>query len=212
MRGALCAASLLIACLLLVAAGSPSRAEEESKGKLEYLIARREITDPFFERSVVLMLPSKGLPLVVGLIINKPTRITLLKLYPDGLAPRNHTAVAYFGGPVDVQTPGLLFRAPKPLPHAVPVFGDAYLTFDPDSISTFLNDPKQTGDFRLFLGRAQWGPEQLQREILEKSWYRLEAGGDLIFDPDSEHQWRRLHDRAKPALNVRNLLAEPSGN
>ncbi len=201
--------SLLVFRAALVRADKPPSGAEESKSKLSYLIARPELADPYFEKSVVLMLPSEGMPLVVGLIVNKPTRITLLRLYPDSVALKDSAAKAYFGGPVDIGSPTLLFHSSKPPKHALSLFRDAYLTFDPDLISTLMNDPQPRGDLRLILGRAQWGPEQLQNEMREGSWDKLEAEGDLIFDSDSEHLWRRLHDRAQPRLEIRNFLREP---
>jgi putative transcriptional regulator len=201
--------SLLVFCAVFVRADKSSRESEESMSKLSYLIARRELADPFFEKSVVLMLPSEGMPLVVGLIVNKPTKVTLTRLYPESPVLKDSTATAYFGGPVDFESPTLVFHSAKPPHYALSLFRDVYLTFDPDVISTLLNDPKQKGDFRLILGRAQWGPEQLQNEMREGSWYKLEAEGDVIFDSDSEHLWRRLHDRAQPRLDIRNLLTEP---
>lgn len=204
-----CGVSLLVFCAVFVLADKSGGGVEEPKSKLSYLIARRELADPFFQQSVVLMLPSEGMPLVVGLIVNKPTKVTLTRLYPESPALKNSTAAAFFGGPVDIESPTLVFHSAKPPNHALALFRDVYLTFDPDVISTLLNDPKQKADFRLILGRAQWGPGQLQNELREGSWDKLEAEGDLIFDSDSEHLWRRLHDRAQPRLDIRNLLTEP---
>src|SRR5271157_4558372 len=66
-------ALLLLLCVLGGVAEKPCWAEEKPKAKLLFLVARRSILDPVFERSVVLMLPLKGDPLIVGLIVNKPT-------------------------------------------------------------------------------------------------------------------------------------------
>jgi len=204
-----------VGCLFLFwvlpdVAGNSGWGRPESKDKLLFLVARPQIVDPLFQRSVVLLLPSNQMPLVVGLIVNKPSRIPLLRLYPESPALKNHAANAYFGGPVDIESPSLVFHAPKPPSHAIPLFGDVYLTFDPQFVSTFLQDPKKTGGVRLFLGRAQWLPEQLQGEMLRGSWYSIRAEGDLILDPDSEHLWRRLHQRAEPPLEVENLITAPS--
>jgi putative AlgH/UPF0301 family transcriptional regulator len=204
------AAVVLLPCVLTGIAGMPNLAAEESKDKLDFLVARRELHDPFFEQSVVLMLPAEGMPLVVGLIVNKRTHVMIEKLYPKSLAPKTSVATAFFGGPVDFQSPSLIFHSTKAPKHAIPLFGDVYLTFDPDAISAFLRDPSETGGFRLVLGRAQWGPEQLHDEMRNGAWYRIQAEGDVIFDPDSEHLWRRLHERAQPHLDVENFLSGPS--
>lgn len=201
---------ILVASLaVFVRAQGSNKEPEVPKSKLSYLVARRELADPFFERSVVLMLPSEDMPLVVGLIVNKPTQVPLSKLYPDSRILKDSKATAYFGGPVDIESPTLLFRSAKPPNHALLLFGDAYLTFDPDLISSLLKNPQQKGAVRLILGRAQWGPEQLENEMRREAWYRVEAEGDFVFDADTEHVWRRLFDRAQPRLDIRNLLTDP---
>jgi len=190
--------------LLALAASSstPLGAEEKPSDKLLFLVARPAILDPVFEKSVVLMLPIEGEPVIVGLIINKPTRLTLTKLFPDSPTLKNSTDDAYLGGPVDMASPALIFHSAKPPKHAMLLYDDVYLSFDTKFISKVLVDPKASGEVRLFLGRAQWAPAQLQGEALEGSWYSLRAEGAVIFDRDSANLWKRLHDRARPPANI----------
>lgn len=54
------AALLLLLCGLWGVGENPAWAQEKPKTKLLFLIARSSITDAFFERSVVLLLPSRG--------------------------------------------------------------------------------------------------------------------------------------------------------
>jgi len=147
----------------------------------------------------------------VGLVINKPTQLPLVKLFPESAALNNRSENAYIGGPVDMASPALIFHAPKAPKQAMPLYDDVYLSFDAKLISKLMHDPKQTGDLRLFMGRAQWAPEQLQGEALEGSWYSLRAEGEVVFDRDPEHLWNRLHDRARPPSSVENRMSQPSG-
>jgi putative transcriptional regulator len=205
-----CGALLLLLCGLWGLTGYPGWGEEKPSTKLLFLVARRSITDPIFARSVVLMLPIKDEPLVVGLIVNKPTRLPLVKIFPESAALKNRSDNAYLGGPVDVAAPALLFHAPKPPEQAMLLYDDVYLSLDPDFISGLLQDPKQTGDMRLYLGRSQWAPAQLEGEALRGSWYSLRAEGKVLFDPDSEHLWDRLHQRAQPPTSVENRIVQPA--
>jgi len=204
-----CAALLLLGVLWGVGV-NPCRGEDKPKDKLLFLVARQSILDPIFERSVVLMLPLNGEPLIVGLIVNKPTRLPLTKIFPKSSTLKNSPEDAYLGGPVDMATPALVFHAQKPPKQAMLLYEDVYLSFDTKFISKLMQDPKQTVDLRLFLGRAQWAPEQLQGEALEGSWYSLRAEGEVIFDRDSEHVWKRLHERAQPPATVENQMPQPS--
>ena len=201
--------TLLLLCLAWGVGGNPCWAEDNPKTKLLFLVARPAIEDPIFERSVVLMLELKGEPLIVGLIINKPTHISLVKLFPESPNLKSRPETAYMGGPVDMASPALVFHAPKAHKQAMLLYDDVYVSFDPRFISALLKDPKQTGDMRLFLGRAQWAPEQLQGEALEGSWYSLRAEGQVIFDNDSAHLWNRLHERARPPSSVENQGPPP---
>ncbi len=205
-----CGALLLLLGVLWGVAGYPCWGEEKPSTKLLFLVARRSINDPIFERSVVLMLPLKGQPLIVGLSVNKPIRLPLVKIFPESPALKNRSDNAYLGGPVDMAAPALLFHAPKPPEQAMLLYDDVYLSLDPDFIAGLLQDPKQSGDMRLYLGRSQWAPEQLEGEALRGSWYSLRAEGKVLFDPDSEHLWDRLHLRAQPPTSVENRMVQPA--
>jgi putative transcriptional regulator len=198
----------LVSILLGLPLPSACRAQNK-QDKAEFLVARRQIQDPFFEHSVVFMLPAPKTPLIVGLIINKPTHVTLGKLFPNTPEFKNRTEPAYFGGPVDVRIPSVVFRSPTAPEHAVQLYGNVYLTFDYDLISSVFQNSQQAAEPRMFLGRAQWAPDQLQNEIRQGSWYRVQADGDLIFSSQPNGLWRTLHDRAAPSKYIRYRL--PSG-
>jgi putative transcriptional regulator len=181
-----------------VAASLLRTSTEAAPPKLLFLVARASILDPFFAHSVVLMLPLQAEPLIVGLVVNKPTRVPLTQIFPESPGLKDRSDPAYIGGPVDLASPALAFHTHKPPKDAMPLYGDVYLSFDLKFITKLLHDSKQAGDVRLFLGRAQWAPEQLRGEALEGSWYNLRVEGDVIFEHDTEHLWKRLHDRARP--------------
>ncbi len=189
---------------------SMCKAEDKPAEKPLFLVARPTILDPVFARSVVLMLPLEGEPIIVGLIVNKPTKLQLVKLFPDSPNLKDSAEAAYLGGPVDPDTGALAFHAAKAPKQAMLLYDDVYLTFDSKLITKLLRDPKQSGDVRLFLGRAQWDPNQLQGEALEGSWYSLRAEGSIIFDHDSANLWKRMHARAQPPSRVEIRPPHPS--
>ncbi|HEX5412827.1 MAG TPA: YqgE/AlgH family protein [Terriglobia bacterium] len=203
-------AGCLLVCLLAAFFTPKAHAAADKKGQVEILIAREQVDDPYFHHSVVVMLPEDTTDLVVGLIINKPTRLTLGKLFPDSPELKARTEPAYFGGPVDVSTPSVVFRSQKEPDNAVRLYGDVYLTFDSDQISGAFQTTKAGSGARLFLGRAQWSPGQLENEIRLGGWYRIKAEGDLIFSSEPDKLWRTLHDRAAPSKYIR--YRPPSGN
>jgi len=195
-------------CLLFVLNAAPVPVtqdkpnKQDSEGKTLFLVARPELRDPIFKESVVLRLPSSagvGDGLVVGLILNKPARIALSDIFPDDRALENRSETVYFGGPVDPRAPGVVFRSNKPVEQAVLLFGDIYVSFDPDLIRELLKEQKKTPDLRLFVGRSQWAPAQLQNEMVMRAWLSVRAETSLIFSASPQYLWRKLFDRAEPA-------------
>jgi putative transcriptional regulator len=195
-------------CLLLrlsTAPGHPAQDQpkrEDNEDKTPFLVARPGLRDPIFKESVVLRLPSSvgvGEGLVVGLILNKPARIALSDIFPDDQALENRSETVYFGGPVDPRAPGVVFRSSKAAKEATLLFGDIYVSFDPDFIRELLKEPEKTPDLRLFVGRSQWAPAQLRNETAIGAWLSVRAETNLIFSPSPQYLWRKLFDRAEPA-------------
>lgn len=175
----------------------PRAAEHDDQGT--FLVARRELNNPLFGKTVILMLPKNTTPLVVGLIVNKPTRVQLRDVFPDSRAPREKLdAKAYFGGPVDVDSPSAIFRSPTPPKNAIPVFDDVYVTFDGSTITALAENPQQASPVHIFLGRSQWAPEQLQNEVAKGAWYTTRGDADAIFSSHPETAWPTLLKRLEP--------------
>ena len=202
-------AAVLASCLLsVVLSMTPAHAVQDkpnkgdSEDKTLFLVARPELRDPIFKESVVLMFPSSvevGEGLVVGLILNKPARVELREIFPNDKVLKNRFETAYFGGPVDPRAPGVVFRSSAPAKQAVLLFGDVYVSFDPDFIKELLKEPEKTPDLRLFVGRSQWAPAQLQNEMVVGAWYSVRAETNLIFSAGPQYLWRKLFERAEPA-------------
>jgi putative transcriptional regulator len=178
--------SIAVAAIFVLVALMPGLAAAESgeKGaKSFFLVASRDMPDPVFQQSVILMLPPDEPPLVTGVIINKPTDVTLGKLLKQPVAPENRNQKVYFGGPVDLTEAVLVVRTSRPPKPATQLWNNVYLVVDPSSISEVLKDSRPGDDARLFLGRAQWAQEQLRGELLEGAWNVLPVKADLIFEP-----------------------------
>jgi putative transcriptional regulator len=199
-------AAALVSCLLLLSTASPQTTQDKPRkggpeDKTLFLVARPELGDPLFKESVVLMFPSSAVAiegLVVGLIVNRPARVALGEIFPNDPALKNSSVTAYFGGPVDPQTLGVVFRSKQPAKHAALLFGDIYVSFDPDFIKELLKKPEKTPDLRLFVGRSQWTSAQLENEMDEGAWYSVRAETNLIFSSTPQSLWRTLFDRAQP--------------
>jgi putative transcriptional regulator len=178
----------------------PTSKSRPEKTAGQFLVAGRGLGDPFFQESVVLMLPIKEEPLLVGLIINKPLKIKVRDLFPDSSELKKVDAMAYFGGPVDARigARSAIFRSKTPPDKATWVFGDVYVSFDPDAIAALAANPQQASALRVFVGRAQWDPEQLEGEVAAGAWHNWRGGADSIFTTLPEMLWRTLLERCEP--------------
>jgi putative transcriptional regulator len=195
-------------CLLLLLGKAPVRAAQDkpdkgdSETKTVFLVARTELGDPMFKESVVLIFPSSvgaAEGLVVGLIVNRPAHVALSEIFPDDETLKNRSEKVFFGGPVNPRAPGVVFRSSKAAKQAALLFGDVYVSFDPQFIKELLKEPEKTPDLRLFVGRSQWAPMQLQNEMVVGAWYSVRAERNLIFSASPQYLWRKLLERADPA-------------
>ncbi len=153
--------------------------------------------DPVFRDSVILMVPSTQAPLVAGVIINEPTGTSAHEVFPNVPALKNDSSSAYYGGPVDNGTPTLVLRSSHPPSKAIQVIDDVYASTDADTIAEVLKAHTATADLRIFLGRAQWLPEQLHAEIMEGAWYVMPADSEQVFSRDPKHLWHKLVERGQ---------------
>jgi len=94
---------------LLVPAQAGTRVKELAAGKI--LVARRELLDPNFAETVVLLLQydEKG---TVGLIINRKTKIPISKLAKELEPAKGRTDPLYLGGPVEATGLMALLKSP----------------------------------------------------------------------------------------------------
>lgn len=183
--------------LILLALGTVSipAGAAEAQANAVFLVANRELRDPNFRETVVLVThPREGGPW--GVIINRPLRQLLSRVFPDHETLKGRKDLLYFGGPV--QRDGLVFlvRAAKPPPRSVALLRDVYFTGDAGWIDSQLQRPNPTRDLRVYSGYSGWAPGQLQNEIARGGWHVLPADAGTVFDKDPSVIWPEMIERA----------------
>jgi putative transcriptional regulator len=191
------AAAAFVLAAAAVALGATLSWGRQGARETIFLVARPELRDPLFQEAVILMLPPDRLPLVVGLIVNKPVKVRLHELFPQNAVLKNRADTAYFGGPVDVDAPSLVFREASAPVKATPLFDNVYVSLDPKLVAGMLKGKQLASDLRLYLGRAQWSLNQLYGEMLEGSWYIVPAEPAFVFSADPQTVWPALVKRAQ---------------
>ena len=152
------------------------------------IVAQDPVADPNFGGSIVVVMNDLG-PAPVGLIINRPTPLTVARFFPKVKGLAQVPDRLYFGGPVEFGTLWYLFRAKTAPAHAIEVCDDVYVSGDRKLLLQLLGRPKPMEGLRIFIGHAGWAPGQLQAEIQGGAWSPRRADAESIFNPRPEHPW-----------------------
>lgn len=156
------------------------------------LIAMPAMSDPRFERGVVLICSHSGEG-AMGLIINKPIPDLAFPALLDqvGVArtPECRAIPVLFGGPVEQGRGFVLHSADWSSDKgtmAIP--GGLAMTATQDVLDALGTGagPQQA---LLALGYAGWGPGQLEAEIARNDWLTADLPEALAFGPDSGGKW-----------------------
>lgn len=173
----------------MIPAQDQGRNPELAAGKL--LVARHELLDPSFAKTVILLVQydDDG---TVGLIINRQTKIPISRLAEEIEGAKGKTDPIYQGGPVEQAGLLALVRSHTKPEGAKHVAGDIYMISTKAAIEKTIASGAPSSSFRLYLGYAGWDAEQLEWEIGMDSWDILPANAGLVFDPHPETLWSRL--------------------
>jgi putative transcriptional regulator len=178
----------LCAFLLLFGMSWPTSADDAKPLTTILLVARAGLPDPNFQDSVVLVMNNIA-PVPAGVIINRPTRIAVSRLFPDLERLAQLDDKLYFGGPVGVESMLFLFRADTPPEHATQVLDGVYVSTNQKLLRMLLGRDKPMDGLRIFVGHSGWAPGQLEAEIARGDWTLAPAEREAIFDGKSEHPW-----------------------
>ena len=178
------------AALLLCTGFTRAPAERTIERVGTFLVASSRLIDPRFRESVVLITQQNEHG-TAGLIVNRPSEITLASAFPHNSALQGRSERLHFGGPVSLESILLLVRSSERPRRSIHVFGDTYMSSDVE-----LLEEKSGSDFagrvRVFAGHAGWQPGQLRAEIERGDWYTVKADEKTIFEVEPGSMWRKL--------------------
>jgi putative transcriptional regulator len=153
------------------------------------LVASRQMLDQRFQHTVILLLAHDDTG-TMGLIINRPTDLSLADALPD-LGAKGAGHRLFFGGPVALNTLMFLVRNPVPLAQTTRVLDDIYVSSDRGTLEQLLGKRKATV-LRLYFGYAGWGPGQLDAELASGSWQLFQADADTLFQEPGDTLWEKF--------------------
>ncbi|MBT8331475.1 MAG: YqgE/AlgH family protein, partial [Deltaproteobacteria bacterium] len=105
--------------------GAPGTREDLAKGK--FLVASRQLSDPNFSETVVLLI-EYGPDGAMGLVINRPSNVKLSTVFPDVKALKQRKDTVYVGGPVAGNQMLMLIRSTRAPAASTPVIDNVYMS------------------------------------------------------------------------------------
>ena len=160
-----------------------------AKGR--FLVASRKLRDPNFAESVVLLV-SYGPGGAMGVVINRPTEVTLASALPRVEELRGRKDPLYAGGPVGTHRLVLLVRSAAKLDDSSLVFGNVYVTGSLAALREVIRDTSPKTEFHAYAGSAGWAPGQLDAEVARGDWHITAADAGTVFDKPAPDIWPEL--------------------
>jgi putative transcriptional regulator len=164
--------------------------------RAKLLVAHPALRDPNFDRAVVMVL-EHGEDGAIGLVLNRPTSVSLVDAWPDWGSYASSPSVVFAGGPVVEEGAAICLsrsRAADPTEAWQPVvsgIGTLDLSRAPGDVGTDIQE------VRLFAGYAGWSAGQLEAEIAAGSWFVVEPKPLDSFTDDPQGLWRAVLGRQR---------------
>lgn len=160
---------------------SKSRCYPSQVGVL--LVAEPFSNDPYFSRSVVLLLESSKQG-AMGVVFNKLLRTRVQDVFPQFDFLKSYF---YLGGPVEPDRVFYIHDVPQ-VTDAVALSENIYVGGSLEELQLMLKSGRPY-HIRFFMGYSGWGVGQLEDEIKSRFWAVLDSAVDL-FSSKEEELWR----------------------
>jgi putative AlgH/UPF0301 family transcriptional regulator len=192
------------AVFLPVQSGNP---KDLGPGKL--LVASRELADPNFAETVVLLVhyDAKG---VVGLILNRRTDLPISQVLAQLKTAKDFSNPVYLGGPVETPTVFALLRSTDKLEGAEHVFGDVYWISSKTALEKSISSRPDPGVFHVYLGYAGWSTDQLRNEVRLGGWFIFPADKQTVFNEKPDFLWRQMIKKTELEMARSATTARPA--
>lgn len=164
--------------------------DRPARGKL--LVAAPGMRDPNFSHAVVLLVlhdPDEG---AMGVVVNRPSDVTLAEVLPDLTHRRDRL---WQGGPVLPTSLLTLVRRPTDATDSEVVFGDVHMLTSRAAFERAVTSDLPAARLRAFAGHAGWAPGQLETELARGDWSLMPATAEIVFAADPARVWPKLMQR-----------------
>ena len=189
-----------LAALLLAWAGLAAAAD---LSRSLVLVASPELKDPLYGRTVLVVKPF-GREQHLGFIVNRPTDLTLGKMFPDHGPSQKVADPVYLGGPFDATALfALVAQEQNPGGGSIEIMPGLFVAHDAKVVDQIIETHPE--DARFVAGLVLWRPGELQREMDIGAWQLMDADPKVAMR-DPKGLWEELVKRSEAPAGGRNLL------
>ncbi len=186
------------AFLFFVCAAGLAQADDLAIGN--FLVASRDLGDPNFAKTVILVVHYKADEGAVGLVVNRATDVPVSRVFQDLKEAKSRKDPVYVGGPVELNTVMALLKTASKPENSARVFNDVYLITNKDLLRATLASGAESSVFHTYVGYAGWGAGQLEHEMEQGAWHSMPADAANVFHSDPDSVWQRLIRRTETQI------------
>ncbi len=173
----------------LASLGNRQLSARLSKGK--FLVASRQIRDPRFVETVIFLV-QHDLNGTVGLILNRPTTVTLSEFLPEMKEQSVKEHLTNIGGPVGMNQITLLIHSRDKIEGSQRIMDNVYVSWSKATLEYLIKNAGKETRFNAYAGYAGWVGGQLEHEISRGDWHVVQADAATIFDKPPSAVWPDL--------------------
>ncbi|HYR33995.1 MAG TPA: YqgE/AlgH family protein [Burkholderiales bacterium] len=164
------------------------------------LVAKRNLRDRMYGSTILIARPL-GEERHVGFIVNRPTTMTLGKLFPKHAPSQKVVDPVYLGGPTGPEVIFALFKGKEsPGARSLLLAPGLYVSFDSAIVDRIIETQPQQA--RFFAGMVLWQPTELAEEVKRGLWYVLEPQPEILLRKSTDGLWEELVGRSERKDNT----------
>lgn len=126
----------------------------------------------------------------MGFVVNRPTGVTLGKVFPDHGPSQKVVDPVYVGGPLNTELIfALVQRRDSPGGHSLELMPGLYAAYETAVVDSVIESDAQHA--RFVAGLVVWKPGELQNEVDLGAWLVLEADAAIVMRK-TDNLWDEL--------------------
>ncbi|NKB81410.1 MAG: YqgE/AlgH family protein [Nitrospirales bacterium] len=170
-------------------------------GKGIFLVATPGLRDPNFRQTVILLC-EHGPEGALGVVVNRPTEISITEVLPKIPVLEGQAHVVYSGGPVQRNHLLIVYCAMEEPEDTHHVFDGVYVGGNTLALEQILKAPTPTDQFKAFIGYSGWAPGQLENEMETGSWVMVPADTVSMFEGEQTRLWANILRSLDPSYDM----------